>query len=78
MELPLYRAEITGKPLNDNLEYEPVDSDDGKRDEVEDMYHVLKHAVEDLAIKYGIKAEGVSSGAIRSTYQKNRVSLKIL
>lgn len=69
MELPLYRADITGSVLNTNLEYEPNE----ENDEVEDLYRILKHAKEDLEKKNGYIVEGVSSGAILSTYQKNRV-----
>lgn len=69
MELPLYRANITGKVLNTDLEYEESDAGD----EVEDLYRVLKHAKEDLESKNQCTIEGVSSGAILSTYQKNRV-----
>lgn len=57
MNLPLYRHEINGKPLNSNLDYdETID------DEVEDLYKVLKHAKEDLKIKYNIEIDAVSSG----------------
>lgn len=69
VELPLYRAQITGTVLNQNLEYEPTDSND----EVEDLYRVLKHCKEDMEQKNGYLIEAVSSGAILSTYQKNRV-----
>lgn len=71
MELPLYRAEITGKVLNQKLEYSPEEC--GQADEVEDLYRILKTAKEELEAKHGYKVEGVSSGAILSTYQKNRV-----
>lgn len=67
-ELPLYRAQITGKAINQNLDYEPTDID-----EVEDLYKILKHCKEDMEQKHGYKIEAVSSGAILSTYQKNRV-----
>ena len=69
MELPLYRANITGQVLNTELEYEPSN----EKDEVEDLYRILKKAKEELEAKHGYKVEGVSSGAIRSTYQRNRV-----
>jgi diphthine-ammonia ligase len=69
MELPLYRANITGQVINTELEYEPKD----EGDEVEDLYRILKLAKEDFEAKNGNKIEGVSSGAIFSTYQKNRV-----
>ena len=69
MELPFYRADITGKVLNTDLEYKPNE----EKDEVEDLYRILKHVKEELEAKNGFKIEGVSSGAILSTYQKNRV-----
>lgn len=68
-ELPLYRAQITGKVINQNLDYEPTDSND----EVEDLYRVLKHCKQEMEEKNGYTIEAVSSGAILSTYQKNRV-----
>jgi len=63
LDLPLYRSPIIGTPKNLNYEYEPTVSD-----EVEDLYQLLvkvKAAHPDV--------EGVSSGAIHSNYQKNRV-----
>ncbi len=69
IDLPLYRANITGSVRNTNLEYEPND----EQDEVEDLYRILKKVKEELETKNGYKIEGVSSGAILSTYQKNRV-----
>ena len=69
MELPLYRANITGKVINTDLEYEPNDA----HDEVEDLYRLLKDVKEDIESRHDFKIEGVSSGAIFSTYQKNRV-----
>ncbi len=63
LELPLYRKEIKGKPVNLNYEYESTSDD-----EVEDLYELLKEV---LAVHSDIK--GVSSGAIFSNYQKNRV-----
>lgn len=63
MELPLYRADILGTVLNTNLEYEPNED----KDEVEDLYRILKKVKEELELKNGYKIEGVSSGAIMST-----------
>lgn len=63
MNLPLIMKEITGKSINQNLEYNQTDND-----EVEDLYILLKEALN----KYP-DLKGVSSGAIKSTYQKNRV-----
>lgn len=61
--LPLYRRPITGAPRNLQYDYEPT-----AEDEVEDLYELIKMVKDrhpDL--------EAVSSGAIFSTYQKNRV-----
>ncbi|VDD93682.1 unnamed protein product [Enterobius vermicularis] len=63
LELPLFRAEIRGLPLNQSLEYSLT-----KNDEVEDLYQLLVkvlHKFPDI--------KGVSAGAILSRYQKNRV-----
>jgi diphthine-ammonia ligase len=60
MELPLYRASITGQVLNQNLEYSPEEC--GEADEVEDLYRILRTAKEELEAKLGCKIEGVSSG----------------
>lgn len=63
MGLPLFRREITGAPKNLGYEYEPT-----PEDEVEDLYALVEEV---LRLHPDIK--GVSSGAIFSTYQKNRV-----
>lgn len=63
MELPLYRREISGTPKNLGYGYERTEED-----EVEDLFELIREVKEkhpDL--------EAVSSGAIFSTYQKNRV-----
>ena len=63
MNLPLYRRPITGRPLNVQFEYLPT-----AEDEVENLYELL------LTVKeHYPNVRGVSSGAIFSTYQKNRV-----
>jgi len=69
MEVPLYRATIRGKVLNQELEYTQAQAGD----EVEDLYEVLARAKAELEAGSGWRVEGVSSGAIMSTYQKNRV-----
>lgn len=62
MELPLFRREIKGTPVNQNYEYKKEDGD-----EVEDLYELL------LDIKKsGIDFEAISVGAIHSNYQANR------
>ena len=63
MDLPFYRADILGTVLNTNLEYEPNED----KDEVEDLYRILKKVKEELEEKNGCTIEGVSSGAIMST-----------
>lgn len=62
-DLPLYRRPIKGKPVNVDYEYVPT-----AEDEVEDLYELLKEIKVDFPY-----ADGVSSGAIHSNYQKNRV-----
>ena len=69
MQLPLYRADIVSSVKNTDLEYEPVHEDD----EVEDLYRLVKFVIDELKSKSGIKIDAISSGAILSTYQKNRV-----
>jgi len=64
LQLPLYRKEITGTPKNTAMEYKYEPGD-----EVEDLYYLLqtvKHQNPDI--------EGVSVGAILSSYQKDRVT----
>jgi diphthine-ammonia ligase len=61
--LPLYRRPITGTAVTQLMDYIPTDGD-----EVEDLFLLLQDI---LKIHPDIK--GVSSGAIFSTYQKNRV-----
>ena len=60
--VPLYVFETSCNPINQNLEYE-----DTKNDEVEDLERAISSVLEKE------KFEGISSGAIMSTYQKNRV-----
>lgn len=63
LELPLYRRGISGKPVNLEYEYKETETD-----EVENLYQLL------IEVKrHHPDALGVSSGAIFSTYQKNRV-----
>jgi diphthine-ammonia ligase len=62
-QLPLYRRAIVGTPLNQGFDYVPTEND-----EVEDLYNLLK-----LVKEKHPDVEAVSSGAIHSTYQKNRV-----
>lgn len=66
LDKPLFRADITGTTKNKNLDYEaPID--DG--DEVEQLYCLLK----EIRDKHDIDFDGVSVGAIASSYQKSRV-----
>lgn len=63
MGLPLYRRAISGRPINIEYDYTPTNDD-----EVEDLYQLL----EEVKMNHP-DIKGVSSGAIMSTYQKNRV-----
>ena len=65
LDKPLYRRPIKGKPTNLELEY---GSSINQEDEVEDMFELLKEIKEKHP-----EIDSVSSGAINSTYQKNRV-----
>ena len=62
MDLPLYRADITGSSLNTDRDYTVTD-----RDEVEDLHQLLKSVRDSTGI------EAVSVGAILSDYQRVRV-----
>lgn len=61
--LPMYRQVINGKPQNQNLEYKLT-----LKDETEDLYLLLKQVKESHP-----DVEGVSVGAILSSYQRTRV-----
>ncbi|PJF18618.1 hypothetical protein PSACC_01578 [Paramicrosporidium saccamoebae] len=63
LNLPLYRRAISGRPVNLEYDYAPTE-----RDEVEDLYELLVQVQREHP-----DVQGVSSGAILSTYQKNRV-----
>jgi len=74
MDLPLFRADIKGKALNQNFDYLPTEGD-----EVEDLYRLL------VEIKKSHDFEAISVGAIFSDYQRlrvenvcNRLELKML
>uniref|UniRef100_T1DCB2 Diphthine--ammonia ligase n=1 Tax=Cupiennius salei TaxID=6928 RepID=T1DCB2_CUPSA len=74
MDMPLFRADIKGKALNQNFDYLPTEGD-----EVEDLYRLL------LEMKKSYDFEAVSVGAIFSDYQRlrvesvcNRLGLKML
>jgi diphthine-ammonia ligase len=61
--LPFHEREIRGKALNQQLQYQET-----PEDEVEDLYELLKDVK-----RHHPDVEAVSSGAIKSTYQKLRV-----
>ena len=63
LEVPYIEKKITGKPINKELSYEET-----KDDEVEDLFLLIKEAKEKFP-----EINAVSSGAILSKYQKNRV-----
>lgn len=65
LDKPLYRVPITGTPKKLEMEYSGKDCEG---DEVEDLFELLKIVKEKHP-----EVQGVSSGAINSTYQKNRV-----
>lgn len=62
MQLPLYRRTIKGKPINCESEY----NGSVEGDEVEDLYELLKQ------IKMEVNFDGISVGAIFSSYQSVR------
>ena len=63
LDVPYIEKKIKGKPINKELSYQET-----KDDEVEDLFILIKEAKE----KYP-EINAVSSGAILSKYQKNRV-----
>lgn len=63
LECPLFIHSTRCIPSNKMLDYSPTDGD-----EVEDLFDALKHVLE------SVRFEAVCSGAIHSTYQKNRVA----
>lgn len=63
LSVPLYRRPITGTPLDQTMEYTA-----NSQDEVEDLFLLISEIVSKHP-----DIKGVSSGAIMSTYQKNRV-----
>ncbi|XP_063933446.1 diphthine--ammonia ligase-like [Zophobas morio] len=63
MELPLYRKVSTALALSSEIFYNPTEGD-----EVEDLFHLLSEVK-----RQHPEIEGVSVGAVLSTYQKNRV-----
>ncbi|KAG0439884.1 Diphthine--ammonia ligase [Dictyocoela muelleri] len=62
MDIPLFIENSEMKSINIDLNYKPT-----ANDEVEDLYNAL------LKIKGKIYFEAISSGAIASRYQKNRI-----
>lgn len=67
MQIPLIRVPIKGTPKCISLEY--VDDDCNQSDEVEDLFMALR----DHVLPQFPQVQAVSSGAIWSTYQFNRV-----
>ena len=63
LDVPYIEKKITGKPLNKDLVYTKTNDD-----EVEDLFLLIKEAKEKFP-----EINAVSSGAILSNYQKNRV-----
>ncbi|KAN0045290.1 hypothetical protein ACTA71_005667 [Dictyostelium dimigraforme] len=68
LELPLYQIEINGTAISKETDSYNADLEINSKDEVEDLYHLLK-----LVQKNHPNIKGVSCGAILSTYQRIRV-----
>lgn len=66
--VPVFRRTISGAPINVDLQYKP----ESKKDEVEDLYELMKMVKEEYA-KKGVELQAVCAGAILSSYQKVRV-----
>ena len=64
LNVPIVRRQISGKALNQDLQYK----EGGKEDEVEDLYELLK----DVKAQFP-EVQAVASGAIFSHYQRLRV-----
>jgi len=62
LDLPLFRAPITGAAVDQGLHYARIDGD-----EVEDLYRLLERARSEVPF------DAVCSGAILSNYQRTRV-----
>ena len=63
LDVPYIEKKIKGKPINKDLNYNET-----KNDEVEDLFELINEAI----LKFP-EINAVSSGAILSKYQKNRV-----
>ncbi|KAF7456544.1 putative diphthine--ammonia ligase [Cryptosporidium felis] len=63
LEIPLIQKEISGKALNQEIGYSPTVGD-----EVEDLFELLKTAIESYP-----NIQGVSCGAVMSNYQRHRL-----
>ena len=63
LDVPFYQVTTTGKALIQDLEYSKT-----QNDEVEDLFRLIE-----IMKKNHPEIKGISSGAIASTYQKNRV-----
>ena len=67
LNVPLIRQAIHGKSLVQSLEYENISSEN-EHDEVEDLFMLLQRV-----LKQHPEVQGVSCGAIYSTYQRIRL-----
>ncbi|EAK87667.1 MJ050-like PP-loop ATpase [Cryptosporidium parvum Iowa II] len=63
MEVPLIRKSISGKAINQEMNYKTTQGD-----EVEDLFELLKNVKEKFP-----DIQGVSCGAVMSNYQRNRL-----
>ncbi|KAN0006896.1 hypothetical protein ACTFIU_005089 [Dictyostelium citrinum] len=68
LELPLYQIEINGTAISKETDSYDADLEVNSKDEVEDLYNLLKLVKENHP-----NVKGVSCGAILSTYQRIRV-----
>ena len=62
LQLPLFRRQITGRPIRQTMDYEKENGD-----EVEDLFELLKQIRDS-----GLAFDAISVGAIHSNYQRLR------
>ena len=81
LRLPLYRRRLRPHSSHiTSMQYDPssarcaaADAADGRPDEVEEMFSLIRYAVRDAASRLGVKIDCVCSGAVYSDYQRLRV-----
>ena len=68
LEVPIVKAEIQGRSVQQDMYYEDAKEDSKERDEVEDLYQLI------VKVKQAHpEVQAVASGAIFSNYQRLRV-----